>query len=174
MTGAAERGGALILTADLPPDLHAWATALRTAHFPPERNHLAAHVTLFHALPEPYHAEIDRLLKAQTKLEAPIPARLVGLMSLGGGTALKLESPDLMDLRRDVAERMFDLLTAQDRNTPRLHVTIQNKVSSTKAKALQAELDGTIAPRDFRFPSISLHRYLGGPWEKLATYRFRG
>src|SRR6476469_7699644 len=25
--------------------------ALRTAHFPAERNHLAAHVTLFHALP---------------------------------------------------------------------------------------------------------------------------
>mgnify|MGYP004351873915 CR=1 FL=1 len=42
----------LILTAQLPADLHRWATALRTEHFPPERNYLEAHVTLFHALPE--------------------------------------------------------------------------------------------------------------------------
>ena len=41
----------LILTAELPPDLHRWATELRRAHFPPERNLLEAHVTLFHALP---------------------------------------------------------------------------------------------------------------------------
>ena len=165
---------ALILTADLPPDLHAWATALRTAHFPPERNYLEAHVTLFHALPGPYHAEVDRLLTAQAKQETAVAARLVGVMSLGGGTALKLESPALLSLRAEIADRMHDLLTAQDRHTPRLHITIQNKVSSATAKALQAELVGTIEPREFRFPSMSLHRYLGGPWEKLKTYRFRG
>ena len=41
----------LILTAQLPDDMHARYTALRDAHFPPERNYLEAHVTLFHALP---------------------------------------------------------------------------------------------------------------------------
>ena len=41
----------LIVTATLPPSEFAWADALRRAHFPPERNYLQAHVTLFHALP---------------------------------------------------------------------------------------------------------------------------
>jgi hypothetical protein len=39
-------GAPLIVTAELPPDLQAWATSLRQRHFPPERNYLAAHVTL--------------------------------------------------------------------------------------------------------------------------------
>ena len=41
----------LIVTAELPADVMAWADGLRRAHFPPERNQVRAHVTLFHALP---------------------------------------------------------------------------------------------------------------------------
>ena len=47
----------LSVTAQLPRDLHARYTALRTEHFPPERNYLDAHVTLFHALPAMCEAE---------------------------------------------------------------------------------------------------------------------
>ncbi len=32
----------LLVTADLPPDVFAWADGLRRAHFPPERNRLKA------------------------------------------------------------------------------------------------------------------------------------
>ena len=42
---------ALIVTLELNPALHAELTRCRTRLFPPERNYLDAHVTLFHALP---------------------------------------------------------------------------------------------------------------------------
>jgi hypothetical protein len=164
----------LILTAVLPPDLHRWATALRRAHFPPERNHLEAHVTLFHALPPQVEDELRALLARLAGERAPVPARLDGVMNLGRGTALRLFSPAMLDLRASIAEHFRGLLTAQDNHPPRLHITIQNKVSPTAAKALQAELAGTFAPRDFAFPGMALFRYRGGPWEAVRRFAFRG
>ena len=78
----------LILTALLPRDMHRWATDLRTQHFPPERNYLAAHVTLFHAIPAQCESEVAGLLKRLVAEFAPVEAYLLGLMSLGRGTAL--------------------------------------------------------------------------------------
>lgn len=164
----------LILTAELPPDLQCWATALRQAHFPPERNHLAAHVTLFHALPSQVEDELRSLLAALAGEFAPIPARLEGVMNLGRGTALKLASPLMVDLRAHIADHFRGLLTAQDSHSPRLHVTVQNKVTLAAAKALQGELARLVCPRDFAFPGLALFRYRGGPWEALRRFAFRG
>lgn len=164
----------LIVTAELPQDLYSWATQLRTEHFPPERNHLKAHVTLFHALPPSCEGEVRDALKAMARENAPVPARLEGIMKLGKGTALKLESPAMLELWEDLAGRFHGLLTPQDEHRPRLHVTIQNKVSIEAAKALQAELAPRIISRDFTFRGLELHAYRGGPWEFLARHRFRG
>ena len=105
---------------------------------------------------------------------APVPARLEGLMSLGGGTALKLSSPDMLSLRDHIADHFHGMLTAQDQHRPRLHVTIQNRVTSKEAKALQAQMAGTVNPRDFAFPGLSLYHYRGGPWELVRSFTFRG
>lgn len=164
----------LILTAQLPHDLHAAFTRLRTAHFPPERNYLEAHVTLFHAIPARCEDEVEALCKQLAATYAPVHGEVVGLMSLGGGTAIKLASPGIAELRDQIADRLHGMLTAQDQHTPRLHVTIQNKVTSRAAKALQAELDGTIEPQKFRFRGLALYRYRGGPWEAVRDFAFRG
>ena len=164
----------LILTAELPPDMHRWATGLRRAHYPPERNQLEAHVTLFHALPPHVEDELRDLLKRLCAELAPVPARLEGVMSLGRGTALKLSSPIMLELRAHVAEHFRGLLTAQDSHQPRLHVTVQNKVTLAEAMALQAELAGLVRPRDFAFPGLALFRYRGGPWEAVRRFAFRG
>ncbi len=164
----------LILTAQLPPDLHRWATNLRTEHFPPERNYLEAHVTLFHALPPMCEAELRRVLAQLVRDTSPVRARLEGLMSLGGGTALKLSSPEMLSLRDEIAGRFHGMLTGQDQHRPRLHVTIQNKVSAKEAKALQTALTDTVEPRDFAFVGLALYRYRGGPWEFARDFAFRG
>jgi hypothetical protein len=165
---------ALIMTAQLPADLHRWATNLRDAHFPPERNYLEAHVTLFHALPPQCAEEAVDLCKQIAAEFAPVDARLVGLMSLGKGTALKLESGGILALRDHIADHFHGLLTGQDQHRPRLHVTIQNKVSIEEAKALQAELADEIEPRRFAFSGLALHRYRGGPWDMVREFAFRG
>lgn len=164
----------LILTALLPKDLQAWATHLRDCHFPPERNFLKAHVTLFHALPPPYCDEITTLCKRLAREKAPVPGDLLGVMPLGKGTAIKLESAAMMELRDEIADSFHGLLTGQDQHRPRLHITIQNKVTIEEAKALQSQLTPEVGPRRFAFRGLGLYRYRGGPWEAVSEYVFRG
>lgn len=164
----------LIVTAELPGDLKAWAEGLRQAHYPAERNRAEAHLTLFHALPPSCEDELRDALEAAAREHAPIPARLQGVMSLGTGTALKIESPAMTGLRRDLAARFHGLLTAQDAHEPRLHITIQNKVRANEAMALQTALARTLSPRDFRFVGLALHHYRDGPWDSVRRWSFRG
>ena len=174
MSGAGFAERPLILTALLPRDLHRWATRLRDRHFPPERNFLEAHVTLFHAIPALAGGEVRSILATVARDCAPVGGRIEGLMSLGGGTAIKLSSPDMLRVRALIAERLRGMLTGQDQHSPRLHVTIQNKVPPSEAKALQAELAGTIEQRDFAFRGLGLYFYDGGPWEEAGEFAFRG
>lgn len=162
-----------ILTAELPADLHRWATRLRDRHFPPERNFLEAHVTLFHALPALLDDELQTFLARLVGDNAPIPAKLDGVMNLGRGTALKVSSNDLLALRDRIAEHFHGMLTVQDQHRPRLHITVQNKVPPAEARALRSELAEEFAPRDFAFPGMALFRYRGGPWEAVRRFAFR-
>ena len=164
----------LIVTAELPADLQAWAEHLRRRHCPAERNRVAAHVTLFRALPPSCEEELREALAAIAREHSPLPARFDGILPLGRGTALRLASPAMLALRADLAERLHGLLTPQDRAEPRLHVTVQNKVSEREARALQAELAGGLRPRDFRFTGLALHRYRDGPREFVKRWSFRG
>jgi len=163
----------LIPTAELPPALQARLNALRQAHFPPERNYLAAHVTLFHALPPSCEAELREVLARKAAEPAPY-GQVEGVMSLGRGTAIRLSSPELAALREDLAERFWPLLSAQDQHRPRLHVTVQNKVTADQAKPLQAELAPSIRAETFRFHGLGLHAYAGGPWHHVKSWSFRG
>lgn len=167
-------GAPLILTAELPGDLHRRFTELRRAHYPPERNFLEAHVTLFHALPPMVEGELCQLISRLSALAPPLRGRVDGVMAFGQGTAIRLSSPELLELRDEVAERFHGMLSAQDRHRPRLHVTIQNKVAPREAKTLQAELETAILPRSFAFPGLALHRYRGGPWDFVSRWAFRG
>lgn len=164
----------LIVTATLPPDLQAMANRLREAHYPPERNQLAAHVTLFHALPALLEDEARGLLSRLCALTPSVPARISGIMDLGSGTALRIESPDLLRVRAEVAHHFHGMIGAQDSHEPRLHVTIQNKVARKEAWALQDQLRARIQPCAFAFAGLALHRYLGGPWETVGRWTFRG
>ena len=162
------------MTALLPDGLQGWATGLRKAHFPPERNYLAAHVTLFHALPGFCEAEVIRYMRQLAGEFAPVEARIMGLMNLGGGTAIRLESDGMLRLRAMIAEHFHGLLTQQDAGGKRLHITVQNKVSKREAQALQAELAPMIVEKEFGFRGLGLHRYRGGPWEAVEAINFRG
>ena len=163
-----------IVTAELPADLLAWSDALRRAHFPPERNWLKAHVTLFHAFAPSLREELLGLLGQYAGEYAPPRARIEGLMDLGGGTALAIRSPGMLAIRAAIAERFHGALTAQDRHPPRLHITIQNKVEPAIAKALLAQLAAGFQPRPLDISELVLWRYLGGPWDEVQRWRFSG
>lgn len=163
-----------IVTAELPADLFRWANRLRQMHFPPERNHLAAHVTLFHALAPSLRDELPAVLaRIAGEYSAP-QAELTGLMNLGKGTALALTSATMLAIRAEIADLFHGMLTAQDQHKPRLHVTIQNKVTPEAARALQADLAATVEPRRFAFTGLGLHRYCNPHWEAVGVWPFRG
>ena len=163
----------LIVTAQLPPDVFAWADGLRRAHFPPERNKIRAHLTLFNALPPSVEDEVRRLL-ARHSAAAPPAATITGIMPLGGGTAFAIECRALAAIHADLVESLHGVLTAQDGGRRKLHITVQNKVSGAEAKSLQAELARDFRPRSFAFAGLELHRYRGGPWEAAGSWPFRG
>ncbi len=54
----------LIVTVALDEGAFAWFEDLRQTHFPPGRNQVPAHLTLFHALPGEQEAFIAEALKA--------------------------------------------------------------------------------------------------------------
>lgn len=147
--------------------------ALRHAHFPPERNYLKAHLTLFHHLPPSRADELVRLLKDIAVDAAPV-AHVTEVYSLGRGVAYRVESRDLLAMRARIADWFAPDLTAQDQATPRLHVTVQNKVEPAQAKALLAELRAEFQPAPLAITGFSLYNYRGGPWELLKGIPFRG
>lgn len=164
---------ALIVTAELGGQDFAWLDEQRRAHFPPERNQLAAHLTMFHALPPSAESEVRRQLARHAADPAP-RAIIAGLMNLGKGVAYRVVSDDLMNIRQELANCFRGLLTAQDAQGWRPHVTIMNKAEPSAAKNLLRELERTFHPRPLAVKGLGLHRYLGGPWEPLGSWSFRG
>jgi hypothetical protein len=164
----------LIVTAALAAADQRRFDALRRAHFPPERNQLAAHLTLFHHLPPARGDELLRLLKTLAAEQAPPRAMVSEVYSLGRGVAFRIDGPELLDLWERVAEWFAPDLTPQDAARPRLHITVQNKVEPAEAKALLAELAMDFAPTPIGITGFAVHHYRGGPWELLAHVPFRG
>ena len=164
--------GALIVTAEIPPRDFSWIEGLRRAHYPPERNQVPAHLTIFHALPPSAESELRSRLARLVRQPAP-EATVAGLMDLGGGVAFRIVSSELDRIRQELAEELHGLLGAQDGGGWRPHITIQNKVAPKIARALKQSLERTFMPRGLAIGGIGIWRYLDGPWERVAAYPFR-
>lgn len=162
----------LVVTLLLDEEAQRRFDGLRAAHFPPERNHLAAHVTLFHALPGE-HADAVRADLAGAADRTGFDVAVTGLRMLGRGVAFVLESPELAALRDRLADAWAPWLTAQDRQRHSPHVTVQNKVAPAAARALHEQLSAGFVPYRVRARGLGLWRYLGGPWAPVAELPFR-
>ncbi|WP_369053448.1 2'-5' RNA ligase family protein [Kineococcus terrestris] len=168
----AEAGDApLVLTAALADDDAERLDVLRRERFPAHRNKLAAHVTLFHALPGERLGDVLDDLRAVCRrpgLDVPV----TGVRSLGRGAALVLEPGELARVRAELARRWQPWLTRQDAQGFRPHVTVQNFVDPAVARATVADLSASFAPFAVRVVGVDVHRYLGGPWEHLHREEF--
>jgi hypothetical protein len=162
----------LILTLALDERAQGWFDGLRRAHFPPERNFLDAHLTLFHHLPPAHEGEIAADIAMACSARGPLPLTATGPILLGRGVAFALDSPGLLALRAELATRWWPWLGAQDRGRFRPHVTVQNKVEPARARALHAELAAGFAPFAITGEGLLLWRYRGGPWEPAGRYAF--
>jgi 2'-5' RNA ligase len=164
--------GAIIVTATFGDGDNGWLQELRRAHYPPERNRVPAHLTLFRQLPPSLEGELTTRL-ARFVASPPPFASVAGVMDLGEGTALRVESDELVRIREELAETFHGLLTPQDQASWRPHVTIPNKVVRREARALQKQLRATLKSRPLAIRAFAAWRYRDGPWEPIRTWPFR-
>ena len=132
---------------------------------------MPAHICLFHNLPgAEVHAlsfAIESLCARRNSFDLEArPARF-----LGRGVALAYEAPALTEVRASIAHDFAGMLTAQDREPFRAHVTIQNKVDVKIARRLFEDMSGR-APLACRIEGIDLWRYRNGPWEPVDRFAF--
>ena len=163
-----------ILTLKLNSTAFAFLNDLRRRHFPPERNFIPAHITLFHQLPAEQGPAIGQLLQEICAKTAVLHLSLPELRYLGKGVAVAVDSPELTRLRGRLASVWSAWLSAQDRQGYRPHVTIQNKVAPDKARRLYERLAAAWEPFPACGEGVLLWRYLGGPWELVQDFPFAG
>ena len=162
----------LILTLKMDQDSFDRFEGLRQAHFPPHRNFIPAHLTLFHHLPGHDPGGIAADLAEVLRTRAPVRLHVTCLRFLGRGVAYAFDAPDLTDLRNELASRWSGSLTPQDRQPFRPHVTVQNKADPDEARHLQQRLAAGFQPFEVTGEGLLLWRYLGGPWEPLGDFPF--
>lgn len=167
-------GAPLILTLRFDEASFARFDTERRLHFLPARNLIPAHLTLFHHLPGDRHEEVAAGLAALASRHAPFRVLVTSLRFLGQGTAYAIRSPELQSLRAEIASAWSAQLTRQDAAKFNPHVTIQNKVPATTAKALFETLSASFRPFEALATGLLLWRYRGGPWEAAGAYDFAG
>ena len=165
--------GALIVTAELGNSDFGWLDSLRQRHYPPDRNRVPAHLTLFRTLPPSAEAEVRRSLERAARSGQP-DARIGGVLDLDGGVAFRVESATLEDIRDQLASEFRGLLMLQDLGRWTPHITIQNKVEPRVARALLRDLRSEFQPRPLKIGGLAIVRYMDGLWQPITSYRFSG
>ena len=162
----------LIVTAKLDADSFEFFNALRREHFPTERNHLSAHITLFHQLPGASLDDIEEFLKITASRQHQFKLDFQVVKFTGRGSIVEIESPPLISLRNKLANHWSDWLTSQDKQKITPHVTIQNKVNAEEARRLYEKLRESWQPRTGTATALQLWHYKGGPWQLANEFDF--
>lgn len=162
----------LILTLKLDEETQKYFNRLREKHFPPERNFLDAHLTMFHHLPGEEITNICETLDEISAEFSPFELKFPKWRFLGKGVAADVEAKELLSLRNRLAGIWQDRLTRQDSQKFKPHITVQNKVEPERAKRLFAELSESGKPSDGFGEGLQLWHYLGGPWDLEREFLF--
>ena len=162
----------LIMTLKLDDESFAFFDELRRLYFPPEKNFLSAHLTLFHHLPGAELKKIESDLKLFCSGFNNFTLHFPEWRMLGRGAAIKVESPELRALHRYLSHFWKDWLTAQDRQKFQPHITVQNKVAPAEAKILYENLSADWEPRTGTATGLRLWHYLGAEWKSERDFFF--
>ena len=147
---------------------------LRQLYFPPERNQVPAHLSLFHQLPGDERETIDEVLHRVAQSHPPVALRFSAIKPTGRGVMLTTLAPGLTSIRNELAKAFDRHLTPQDRQSYHPHVMIMNKAEKEDVDQAMHELQATWSPWTGTGDRLILWRYLGGPWSEAGSYSFLG
>ena len=161
-----------ILTLRFDPVAQRYFESMRQRYFPPERNLVPAHLTLFHTLPAT--EEIDSALASTAATTPVFSLAVTGLRSLGRGVAYTLAAPELSLLHRELSRSFAAHLTLQDQQKFQPHVVIQNKSTGEQARALLALLQAGFTAFTVKAEGFDLWHYRNGPWQLARQFDLCG
>ena len=162
----------LILTLKIDHESYKFFDDLRRTYFPPERNFLAAHVTLFHHLPGENLREICRTITEICGRTEIFPLRFARWRFLGKGSAMTIESEKLLELRAQFAELWHEDLTPQDRQKFQPHITVQNKVAPEEARQTFENLSAAWQAKSGTAEGLTLWHYVAPRWKLADEFLF--
>lgn len=163
----------LILSLSMDEDSQAFFDQLRKRYFPPERNYLNTHLTLFHHLPGEEIRNIQKQLQEISTATSVFSLEVTKVKMMGRGVAYQLESETLMKTQKQLARQWQKWLTPQDSQKLWPHITVQNKVTPDKAKTLYEKLSDSFKPFTAYGTGFHLWTYKNGPWELRDEFSFQ-
>jgi 2'-5' RNA ligase len=162
-----------VLTLEMDGESFACFDTLRRRYYPPERNLVPAHVTLFYNLPSGHAREIKALLSEVAADTKPMEIAVGEVKALERGVAILLHAPQLHRLRRTLAEEWRPWLTDQDKAGFQPHITVQNNVGAGEAYRTQKAVAAELRLSRMRGLGLHLWRYRDGRWDSDRLFRFR-
>ncbi len=162
----------LILTLKIDRHSFDYFDELRRRYFPPERNFLAAHVTLFHHLPDENLVKIKDELRSLSGAAQVFPLYFTRWRFLGKGSAMTIESDDLIKLRAKLAHLWTHNLTAQDSQKFQPHITVQNKTAPDEARRLFEDLSADWTAKTGAAEGLILWHYDAPRWTFEEEFAF--
>jgi hypothetical protein len=171
--GLAPTSAPFVLTLELDGESFAFFDGLRRRHYPPERNLVPAHVTLFHRLPGERSREIRALLRQAAATQKPFHLAMGAVKATDRGVIILLHATRLVALRHALAAEWWAWLSDQDRMHFQPHVTIQGGVSAAEARQTQRSVTEASHAPAIRALGLHLWRYREGRWESAELFAFR-
>lgn len=162
-----------VLTLEIDGGSFSLFDGLRRTFYPPERNVVPAHVTIFHRLPGERGREIKALLAIVAGSRSAFSVDVGEVKATERGVAVFLGSRELHALREDLVREWQPWLTDLDRRGFQPHVTIAGDLTRGEARHVVESVAAAVRPRR-RVQAVGLHlwRYLDGPWRSERLFRF--
>ena len=116
--------------------------------------------------------EIEDDLKTVASRQYHFPLVFSSPRFLGRGTAVEIESTELISLRNKLANRWSEYLTNQDRQKFMPHITVQNKVEPEEARILFEGMKESWQTKRGTAIALQLWHYRNGPWQIANEFAF--
>jgi hypothetical protein len=161
----------LILTLKLDQSAESYFQNLRIQHYPPSRNQIPAHISLFHYLPGEDESQIEKDLKSVCQRDQ-FSLQILPPKLMGAGVMFPVKSPELEAMHATLKHKWQRWLKPQDLQGYRPHIVVQNKVSREIAQTTLINLNFDHPFSAVIAEGLLLWEYQNGPWCLKNTYQF--
>jgi hypothetical protein len=181
-----------VLTLNVTPTLREAMNHLRATYFPRHLNRLAAHLTLFHALPaSQLDTHILPLLKSLAASTSSYHIRATTAVRMGKGVLIQAHHSAIphqtTELHRKMQREWAHFLSKQDMQNLRLHWTVMNKVEDKEVvKKVEGEVNQWLREKrkakdveerrkaEGFVTGLTLWEYADGWWVRPRIFSFLG